>query len=1053
MFPQETPETVARDGVSRRAVLGLGLVGAALALTGLPSFTSPAHALVRPQGAALVPDADAVKLWYRSPGTVPLMIEEGLAIGNGRLGGLITGDPGADTTYLSDCTLWLGGINLNVVGGGQLSYTTEQFGSAQMLATTTLHVDGHDLAGVTGYRRELDLSNGVVRVGYAKGGVAYDRTSFASHPDDVVVTRLGQRGGGTYRGRFVLAGTHGEATGAATGSTASNTTVTFSGAFDNGLRYGAAATVVAPDGTVRVEGGEIVFDGCSELLIIVSGGTDYRPTPETEFKDPSIDPTQIAVDRLDAAREAGFDDLLASHVEDHRRLFEAQTVDLGTSSAEQRSMDTWTRLKARAGVDAAPDPELEANYLQFGRYLTIAGSRDSLPINLQGPWLEGNAPEWKADYHTDINIQMNYWLTDRARLGECFDALTDYCLSQLSSWEHSTQTLFQDSRNGFRNTSERVAGWTVAISTNIYGGGGWWWNPTGGAWLTNTLFDHYDFTQDTAFLDKIYPLLKGACDFWEARLITTTVTDPDTGESREVLIDDHDWSAEHGPTNARGITYAQELVWQLFANLQTASRVLGRDAEYASMIEGLQDRLHLPRVSAKTGWLQEWMTDDNLGDTTHRHLSPLVGVFPGDRINTDDSPEEIIDGVRNMLIARGMDSYGWATSWRGLCWARLKNANRAYRTVLNVIKPSLGGSNGTCTNFFDMYSFGSRAIFQIDANMGTPTTMLEMLVYSRPGVIELLPASPEAWGTGRVTQVGARGGFVVDLEWKDRQVTAATITSVGGTDTLVRYGTWEQQVSLASGQSVVVHPPAREYHDEPETVAPTTYQFVNRGTGKAIDVPNSSTTPGTKLIQWSPSSAANQRWLITDLGDGKKYLTSVASNLLAEIGGGVTTAGAAVTQWSNTGGDSQMWRFTDVGGGYVKIVNVRSGLLLSVEGQSTADGAKLVQLADTGHASQQWELRTGGPNVTATAQVRCLQSKSYLQVTATNNDTRPVAMKFTTPYGTKSFVEVGPGKSATHTFTVRKASVPAGEITVQAVRLTGGVTASRTVAYAAATCG
>lgn len=941
-----------RSGVTRRQAMGLGALGAVVALCGLPTFAAPAAAATAAKGPPLrlVPASKAIRMWYRTPGDAKKIIEEGLTIGNGRIGALVTGDPALDTLYISDATMWTGGLNDTVTSGGQLPYGRDDFGSATMLGISTVIVEGHDFDAVTGYSRELDLSNGVVRARYEKGGVTYERVVYASHPDDAIVMHLTQSGGGSYTGRLALNGTHDET------STAAGHEVRFEGSFANGLRYAAAGRVLVEGGAVRVEGGEVVFENCTSVIIAISGGTNYRPVPETQFKDPKAKPLKIAQQRLTHVERQGAQKTLAKHVNDHRELFESQTVNLGRSSDAQRAMDTWERMKARDDFSSAPDPELEASYLQFGRYLTIAGSRDSLPINLQGPWLESNDPAWMADYHTDINIQMNYWLTDRARLGECFDALTRYCLSQLSSWEHTTQTLFQDSRNGFRNTSGKVAGWTIAISTNIYGGGGWWWNPTGSAWLTNTLFDHFDFTQDAEFLDRIWPLLKGACEFWEARLITTTVTDPD-GTSREVLIDDHDWSAEHGPTNARGITYAQELVWQLFANLQTASRVLGREPEYAATIKGLQERLHLPRVSKKTGWLQEWMTDDNLGDTTHRHLSPLVGVFPGDRINTDDSPKEIIDGVRNMLIARGMDSYGWAVAWRSLCWARLKNANRAYRTVLNVLKPSVNFSNGSGRNFLDLYSFGSYSVFQIDANLGTPTAMLEMLVYSRPGVIELLPALPAAWSDGKVTQVGARGGFTVDVEWSGRQVVRATVTSVGGTGTEVRYGTWKQQVTLAAGESITVTPPAREWVDEPE--APV-YQLVNRASGKAMDVPNSSTTPGTKLIQWSKSTAVNQKWSTTDLGDGKVYLTSMASKLLAEIGGGVTTPGAYVTQWSNSGGDSQMWRFVDAGDGYTKIVNVRSGLLLSVEGQSTADGAKLVQLADTQHPSQQWKVTRVG---------------------------------------------------------------------------------------------
>jgi alpha-L-fucosidase 2 len=470
-------------------------------------------------------------------------------------------------------------------------------------------------------------------------------------------------------------------------------------------------------------------------------------------------------------------------------------------------MDTWARLGARAAQGSAPDPELEASYLQYGRYLMITGSRGSAPLNLQGLWLSNNTPDWMADYHTDINVQMNYWLADRAGLSQCFDAFTDYCLSQLSSWTTQTQRLFNDSRNWFRNSSGKIAGWTTAISTNIYGGNGWWWHPASNAWLCNSLWEHYEYTKDVEYLRKIYPLLKGACQFWEARLIWTTVTDPATGATRRVLIDDSDWSPEHGPLDAKGITYAQELVHDLFEHYRTACIALGIDFGYMKAIGDLQVKLYMPEVSPKTGWLQEWMTPDNLGETTHRHLSPLIGLFPGDRVRQDTVTPELLTGVRNLLTARGMDSFGWACAWRALCWARLKEGEHAYRLLLTVMRPSVNFGNGSAPNLFDMYSFGDRTIFQIDANFGTPSAMLEMLLYSRPGVIELLPALPGAWAeSGKVTGVGARGGFEVDFAWKSGKVTSVTLRSIAGTSTVVKAGAWSKTVTLEQGQSVTLTP-------------------------------------------------------------------------------------------------------------------------------------------------------------------------------------------------------------------------------------------------------
>ncbi|WP_371792686.1 glycoside hydrolase family 95 protein [Streptomyces sp. NBC_01471] len=790
---------------SRRSVLGAagGTLAAGLALGGLRPFTAAAAVPGRDHVARLVPESAATELRYPAPASESLIIQQGLPIGNGRTGALLTGDPAHDVLYLTDATLWTGGLNDSLQSDGQFPYGADDFGSFTLLAKAALDLPGHELSAVTGYRRTLDLSNGLSTVTYRLGGVTYRREVYASHPDEVVVIRLTQSGGGTCTGSLSLAGRHGETT-VADGATR---TASFSGAFPNGLRYAAAAGVSSGTGTVAFEGADITFAGCSEVLVVIAGGTDYAPDPATGYRNPGADPHTIATGRLSAAARAGGSALLSAHLADYQPLYNRMTVELGTSTDAQRSLDTWSRLTALGAQGAPSDPELEAAYLQFGRYLMISGSRDSVPLNLQGLWIDRTDPDWMGDYHTDINVQMNYWLADRAGLSDCFGAFLDYCLAQVPSWTRTTAKSFNDPRNGFRNSSGKVAGWTTAISTNVHGGMGWWWHPAGNAWLCNSLWQHYEYTQDRTELKKIYPLLKGACEFWEARLVTTTVTDPATGASRQVLIDDSDWSPEQGPTDAKGITYAQELVHDLFASYRTAAALLSTDAGYAKTVAGLQSRLYLPEVSPETGWLEEWMTPKNLGETAHRHLSPLIGLFPGDRITPEGSPAGLVTGARNLLTARGMSSFGWGCAWRAASWARLKDADKAYQLVRTVMAPSTGTSNGTSQNLFDMYDLGSRATLQIDANFGTPTAMIEMLVYSRPGVIELLPALPGAWAAaGRITGVGARGGVTVDLEWHAGKVTSAVLRSTVSTTTEVRAGDWHRTVRLRPGRAVTLRP-------------------------------------------------------------------------------------------------------------------------------------------------------------------------------------------------------------------------------------------------------
>ncbi|GIG62506.1 hypothetical protein Lfu02_68780 [Longispora fulva] len=817
------------------------MAGAAMTLGGLRAFDAQAR-VAGPAALSLVPEAQATRLWYPTPAAESAIITQGLPVGNGRIGGLIGGDPSRDFLWLTDTTLWTGGLNASLGGDGQFPYDSASFGTFTMLAKAYVSVPAHTIGAISGYQRALDLSNGIVTTSYTYQGVTYRREMFASYPDDVIVIRLTQTGGGSYTGSVSLNGMHGETT-TADGTTR---TASFSATLSNGLRYAAAVTAAGTGGTAATSGNTVTFTGCSEVVVVVSGGTNYTPDAAAAFKNAALDPWAVAVSKATTAKNIAGATLLATHTGDYQALHDTVTVNLGVSSATQTSKDTWARLQARAS-SGIPDPELEASYLHFGRYLAITSSRGSVPTNLQGMWIDRPDPDWMSDYHTNINLQMNYWLADRAGLAPTFMALADYCVSQLSSWTTQTQRFFNDSRNRYRNSNGRIAGWTVATSANIYGGLGWDWNAPGNAWLCMNLWEHYQYTNDAAYLNKIYPLLKGAVQFWEARLITTTVN------GATVLIDDTDWSPEHGPY-VKGVTYAQELVWALFDLYRKASAALGRDVAYAQTIAGLQNQLYLPVVSPTTGWLEEWMSPDNLGETQHRHLSPLVGLFPGDRITADGSPAALLTGVRNLLTARGEGGYGWATAWRSVCWARLKDSAKAYQMLMVNLRPSINGSAGTSQNFFDIYGGGSKPIFEIDSNFGTPTAMVEMLLYSRPGLIELLPALPGAWAaSGSATGLGARGGFTVDLAWQNGKVTTATIRSTTGTATTVKAGTWSQQISLQPGQSVTVTPTSTPTPGRiPQSQLSVRYVDSQETSGE--------NAPGTNVLDGNPATFWHTQW-------------------------------------------------------------------------------------------------------------------------------------------------------------------------------------------------
>lgn len=739
------------------------------------------------QSEALVSADRALLFKYDSPAVESSILFQGLPVGNGRLGAMAGGASEREVLYLNEITLWSG--TRDIVDP---AYTTSGMGTYLSLGRLYMDLPAH--AGATNYRRSLDISNSVVRTQYRVGGKTYKREIFSSFPDNVIVIRLTSSHGGSYDGTVSLFDGQGTQT---VGE--SNQALSFSGAVGgSGELYSAYVLVVPDAGSASLNAGnaQIALQNCPAVTIIVAARTDYNGRYVDNYLT-GINPRESAIADAKSAAERRYGALLERHVRDYRALFDRMDLDLGRSSDSQNALTIPERLLQRQVNPSAADPELEAMYVQFGRYLTISSSRGSLPANLQGLWSTTNNPPWMADYHTDINIQMNYWLADRAGLPECQQPFVDYVTGQLPSWVQSTKNHFNDAANAnYSNSSGNVAGWTVAISTGIYGSLGWDWSPPASAWYCRTLWNHYEFTLDRAYLARIYPVIKSACEFWQVRLIR----DPATG----LLVDDKDWSPEQGPHQQLGITYAQELVWDLFTNYLTASQLLGKDADFARTIATMKSQLYLPKVSPTTGQLQEWMSDSVVGETGHRHLSPLIGWFEGERITLDSDPK-LVAGVKALLTARGFDSFGWGLAWRIACWAHFHDAATSYSMIPKLLRYSAGndGVSGTFANMFDAYALSSNSsAFQIDANFGGPAAILEMLLQSRVDRITVLPALPTQWGTGSVKGLRAKGGFTVDLKWSRGSLSSVKLTSVGGTRTTLQYGNRMRTVAMQAGSTM-----------------------------------------------------------------------------------------------------------------------------------------------------------------------------------------------------------------------------------------------------------
>ena len=692
-----------------------------------------------PGMARAAPD---LSLWYDRPAKPGM--NEPLPVGNGRIGAMQTGGVDDDALALNVDSLWTGDANPSGDYG--------KMGAYQPLGTLALHLDG--TGEPTDYRRSLDLRSATAEVAYARGDVRFRRQLFVSHPDQVIALRLTADRPGQITGTVALTDDHKTAT------TATGTELRFAGSLANGLRYDAQLRVVADGGTVAVDGTSLRLTGCNAVTILVAAGTDYLPDAARHFRGP--DPTPADRATLAAAAAVPFDPLLARHVADYRALFDRVSLTLPPPADDRASLPTDRRK-----VVPGPDPTLEALLFQYGRYLLIASSRDpGLPANLQGLWNDSDKPPWSSDYHTNINVQMNYWPAGPGNLPECERPFFRLVESQLPAWR--TATAADRSWRPLRDTYADPAapGFALRTSHNIFGGMGWNWDRTADAWYARMFFDHYAFTGDIAFLKgTAYPLMAEVSRFWLDRL-------KDDGHGH--LVVPHAWSPEHGPVED-GVSYAQQIIWDLLDNTAAAAAVLRVDGPFRHDLLAARDRLLSPAVGS-WGQLLEWATEkhDKVLDTPndhHRHTSHLFAVYPGHQIDPATTPA-LAKAAAVSLRARGNtgDVREWSFAWRTALYARLGDGDAAEGQLRQLL-----AARNSCPNLF-----GLHPPMQIDGNFGATGAVCEMLVQSQTGTIKLLPALPACWPDGTATGLCARGGFTVDLAWRGGRLTAATVHSARG---------------------------------------------------------------------------------------------------------------------------------------------------------------------------------------------------------------------------------------------------------------------------------
>ena len=620
------------------------------------------------------------------------------------------------------------------------------------------------VANIMNYSRTLDLATATHLTTWKQDGVTFKREVFVSNPAQVIVIRITADQPGKVNGNLRLVGAHGEK------SASSAPAVAFQGALPNGLRYAARVVVLYEGGKSAAPADDRLSFSGNAVTILLAAATDYALDPTKNFRN-NIDPSFTVTKQLIGASAVAttvakfYDNLRSSHVADFQKLMGRVDLDLGpppNKSIAERLEDY---------KKGGQDPHLESLIFQYGRYLLISSSRGFLPANLQGLWNNSNQPPWDCDYHTNINIQMNYWLAEPANLAEC--ALP------LIRW---TEAMIPGSRAAtVKDFGDKIPGWTMRTSVNIFGGNGWQWNLPASAWLAQHFWDHYAFGGDKPYVEKTaWPVLADVSQYWLGHLI----------EKNGKLVIPNGWSPEHGPRED-GVAHDQQIVWDLFTNTLEAAKVLGKNDPLVARIAAAREKLLGPQIGS-WGQIMEWTTErPDLEKSGHRHTSHLFALYPGRQISLSGTPE-LAKAAAVSLESRGTSGdsrRSWTWPWRAAMWARLGRGDKAGEMIRGLL------TYNTYPNLFTTHP-----PFQIDGNLGITGGLCETLVQSHAGEISILPALPTDWKNGSVRGLSARGGFVVDATWKDGKLIRAQLLSNLGNPAVLRVPGKPATLVLTEGQ-------------------------------------------------------------------------------------------------------------------------------------------------------------------------------------------------------------------------------------------------------------